>query len=245
MTNIEIAVNNYFAKKKERPTNGLRFALFDMDGVLYDSMPAHAKAWKETMDEINIECTLEEFYQYEGQTARKTMNILFNRSLKRDATDEELAQVYKRKTELFTMYNSGDLVPNINDVLKSLHGIKKTVVTGSSQPSLINKINKDFKDIFDLQSMVTGKDVKFGKPMPEPYLKGLSNLNAKCCETIVIENAPMGIRAGVSAGIFTIAVNTGIVSNDVLEKEHPDMLYDNMFDFANDIPIMINEFSKK
>lgn len=244
MNKIGTAVNNYFSDRNVSP-NGLKFALFDMDGVLYDSMPAHAKAWKQTMEEIGIECELVEFYEYEGQTAKKTVNILFERSLGRNASEKELSDIYHRKTELFIKYNNGNLIPDINRVLTSLCQVKKTIVTGSSQPSLIDKIGKDFNTMFDLDAMVTGKDVKFGKPMPEPYLKGLGNLNAKNFEAIVVENAPMGIRSAVSAGIFTIAINTGIIGNDVLERENPNLLYNNMLEFCNDIPQIINEFSKK
>lgn len=244
MNQIEVAVKNYFSKKDITPS-GLNFALFDMDGVLYDSMPAHAKAWKQTMEEFGIECILDEFYKYEGQTAKKTVNILFNRAFEREVSDIELNEIYKRKTELFVQYNNGMLIPDIHNVLSALKGIKKTIVTGSSQPSLINKLKRDFGDAFDFDSMVTGKDVKFGKPLPEPYLKALSNLNAKRHETIVIENAPMGIRSAVSAGIFTIAVNTGIIENDILKSENPDLLYENMSEFSKDIPKIIHEFFRK
>lgn len=56
---------------------------------------------------------------------------------------------------------------------------------------------------------MTAFDVKLGKPHPEPYLMGLEKAGVKSHEAFVVENAPMGVRAGVAAGIFTIAVNTG------------------------------------
>ena len=57
--------------------------------------------------------------------------------------------------------------------------------------------------------MVTAFDVKYGKPHPEPYLMGLEKAGVHANEAFVVENAPMGVEAGVAAGIFTIAVNTG------------------------------------
>ena len=57
--------------------------------------------------------------------------------------------------------------------------------------------------------MVTAFDVKHGKPHPEPYLMALEKGGFNVNEAIVIENAPLGVQAGIAAGIFTIAVNTG------------------------------------
>ena len=80
----------------------LKAVLFDMDGVLYDSMKWHSKSWKETMDEYNIESTPEEFYLYEGMVGRSTINHLMQRAKGRAATEDEVKEIYKRKTELFS-----------------------------------------------------------------------------------------------------------------------------------------------
>ena len=57
--------------------------------------------------------------------------------------------------------------------------------------------------------MLTAFDVKYGKPNPEPYLIALKKGGFKPNEPLVIEHAPLAVQAGVAAGIFTIAVNTG------------------------------------
>ena len=76
--------------------------------------------------------------------------------------------------------------------------------------------------------MVTGKSVKQGKPSPEPYLLGLKVGQLHPWEAIVVENAPLGVRSAVSAGIFTIAVNTGPMDDSILLAEHPNMLLHSM-----------------
>ena len=73
--------------------------------------------------------------------------------------------------------------------------------------------------------MVTAFDVEKGKPHPEPYLKGLEKAGVKPWEAIVVENAPMGVKAGVAAGIFTIAVNTGPIPEKDLWNAGANLLY--------------------
>ncbi|HMM04746.1 MULTISPECIES: HAD-IA family hydrolase [unclassified Dysgonomonas] len=197
----------------------LKAVLFDMDGVLYDSMKWHAKSWKETMDEFNIPSTPEEFYLYEGMVGGKTINHLMNREKGRDATKQETDSIYKRKTELFTKYNDGALIPFAYDFVKKVNedGLTPVLVTGSGQPTLINKLEHNFPGLFAKDKMVTAFDVKHGKPHPEPYLMGLKKGGALTPnQAIVIENAPRGVEAAVAAGIFTIAVNTGPMPDEVL-----------------------------
>ena len=190
----------------------LKALLFDMDGVLYDSMKWHAKSWHNTMSEFGIDSTPEEFYEYEGMVGRSTINHLMNREKGRDATEEEKDIIYKRKSELFTKYNDNSLIPYAYDFVRKVHdeGLDTLVVTGSGQVSLIEKIEQNFPGLFTREKMVTAHDVKNGKPHPEPYLKGLRKAgDLQKNQAIVIENAPRGIEAAKAAGIFIIAINTG------------------------------------
>ncbi|MDH6309691.1 beta-phosphoglucomutase [Dysgonomonas sp. PFB1-18] len=208
-----------YLKQHDYKNFDLKAVLFDMDGVLYDSMKWHAKSWKETMDEFNISSTSDEFYLYEGMVGRSTINHLMNRERKRDATPEETDAIYKRKTELFSEYNDGSLIPYAYDFVKQVHddGFICAIVTGSGQPTLINKIETNFAGLFSKERMVTAFDVKHGKPHPEPYLMGLEKAGRlKPNQAIVIENAPRGVEAAVAAGIFTIAINTGPIPEKIL-----------------------------
>ena len=81
--------------------------------------------------------------------------------------------------------------------------------------------------------MVTAFDVKYGKPNPEPYLMGLAKADASPNEAIVVENAPIGVQAGVAAGIFTIAVNTGPLDGQVLLDAGANLLFPSMQAFCD------------
>ncbi|MDR0825574.1 MAG: HAD-IA family hydrolase [Prevotella sp.] len=225
----------------------LKAVLFDMDGVLYDSMKWHAKSWKETMDEFHIPSIPEEFYQYEGMVGSHTINLLMNREKGRNASREEIESIYKRKTELFSECNDGSLIPYAYDFVKKVHdeGLTCVIVTGSGQPTLINKVENNFPGLFKKELMVTAFDVKHGKPHPEPYLMGLTKAgHLKPNEAIVVENAPRGVEAAVAAGIFTIAINTGPMPDDVLWKSGANIVLPSMkalYDEWNELSGMIEQ----
>lgn len=209
----------HYLQKSHFTHFGLKAVLFDMDGVLYDSMPAHDKSWQQTMDEMKLQHLPHEFYLQEGRIGQSTINGVFQRNLHRDATDEEIKKIYARKTELFQQYNSGAILPGAAEVLQNVaaHGLKPILVTGSGQPSLLDRLDLHFPGVFTPETMVTAFDVTEGKPHPEPYLMGLQKGgNLKPNQAIVIENAPLGIESAVAAGIFTIAVNTGPLPDSIL-----------------------------
>lgn len=227
---METAFKTYLTKHSYSSFN-LKAILFDMDGVLYDSMKWHAKSWKEAMDEFGINCTADEFYLYEGMVGRNTINQLVKREKGRDATLEEKEAIYKRKTELFSQYNDNSLIPFAYDFVNKVNdeGLKSVIVTGSGQPTLIDKVANSFGGLFTKELMVTAFDVKHGKPHPEPYLMGLEKAgHLKPNQAIVIENAPRGVEAAVAAGIFTIAVNTGPLPDTVLADAGADIVLPSM-----------------
>jgi beta-phosphoglucomutase-like phosphatase (HAD superfamily) len=78
------------------------------------------------------------------------------------------------------------------------------------------------------EQLITAYDVTHGKPHPEPYLKAWERSGFKKEECCVVENAPLGVRAAKSAGLFTIAVNTGILENERLSQEKADLVLPNM-----------------
>lgn len=208
----------------------LKAVLFDMDGVLYDSMPYHAAAWHTVMKSNGFDLSREEAYMHEGRTGAGTINIVCKRQYNREATEEEIQRIYKEKSDLFNTFPEAKPMPGALELLRKIkaEGLTAVVVTGSGQRTLLDRLERDYPGCFTSEFMVTAYDVKHGKPNPEPYLMALKKAGLKADEAVVVENAPLGVQAGVAAGIFTIAVNTGPLPNNALLDAGANMLFGSM-----------------
>jgi len=209
----------------------IKVVIFDMDGVLYDSMPHHVQAWGETLAKWGLNIKPEDIYMMEGRTGNSTIDIVIKQNWGREATQEEKETIYAQKAQRFVELNATPaIIPGALDVLEKVKqlGLKRVIVTGSGQPTLFNSLDEHFPGIFDKDLMVTAFDVQYGKPHPEPYLMGLKKANVKPDEAVVIENAPLGIESAVAAGIYTIAVNTGPLADEVLREAGANVVFSSM-----------------
>lgn len=207
---------------------------FDMDGVLFDSMPNHAIAWEEVMKEHDLPFTAYDCYLNEGRTGESVIREAMWKARNRDATPDEIKTIYAEKSALFSALaqQSGGTttIPNVAEVLRYIAscGDQIWVVTGSGMRSLLDNLNKVLPPVFQQDRMITAFDVVKGKPDPEPYLKAWerSGLNKEQC--FVIENAPLGVRSGKAAGLTVYAVNTGILTREDLLQAGADQVFDSM-----------------
>lgn len=213
----------------------LKSVLFDMDGVLFNSMPYHADAWHKVMERHGLHLSREEAYLHEGRTGASTINIVYQRQYGKEATPEMIESIYAEKSAEFSTHPDPERMPGSWEVLQKIKadGLTPMVVTGSGQHSLLDRLSHNFPGMFRRELMVTAFDVKYGKPHPEPYLMALQKGGFKPHEAIVVENAPMGVQAGAAAGIFTVAVNTGPIDGQVLLDAGTDVLFASMQDFCN------------
>lgn len=228
-----------YLQKNKFENLDLRAVLFDMDGIIYNSMPSHDKSWRQTMQEWNLKLEPSESFIQEGRPARLMINMVFQRNLKRDATEQEVKDIYKRKTELFFEHDSGALIPGIQETIKIVktNGLIPILVTGSGQTGLWERLNGDLPNIFTPETMITAFEVEIGKPHPEPYLMGLEKAgNLKPNQAVVIENAPLGVESAHKANIFTIAVNTGPIPDHILLDAGADLLMDSLDSLNSVLP---------
>lgn len=213
----------------------LKSTLFDMDGVLYDSMPYHAISWHETMKKHGLQFEEKDAYLHEGRKGIMTIKVVSEEQLGHSLLQDEIQSIYKEKTVAFNnlpepkrMSGSWDLIKQIKD-----NDLKPMVVTGSAQVSMLDRLNESFPHTFNKENVITAFDVKVGKPHPEPYLAALEKGQLQKNEAIVIENAPLGVEAAHAAGIFTIAVNTGPLEDEVLLEAGADLLFHSMKELSN------------
>ena len=205
--------------------------LFDMDGVLYDSMPNHAVAWHESMAKFDIQMSAADAYATEGQRGIDTIRQMVRQQWGREISEQEAQTMYDEKSRLFHLMPEAPMMPGALELMTQIQGMGMAVciVTGSGQRPLIERLKRDYGRFIDEQHIVTAYDVTRGKPHPEPYLKGLEKCgNLNPWEAVVVENAPLGVEAAVAARIFTVCINTGHLPVTLFEERHTDLILGSM-----------------
>ena len=183
--------------------------LFDMDGVIIDSMPYHFISWFETLKEYNITISPFDIYEKEGEKCEVCVKRFFKRDkIKCDA--KIIAEVLKLRDKLYKKYFKVHLFANIEQLLIKLKnkGFLLAIVTGSTRQKVVSMLPKKILSKFNV--IVSADMIKKGKPYPDSYLTAAKKLRVKPTECIVVENAPYGIRAAKSAKMFCVAVTTSL-----------------------------------
>ena len=222
-----------------------KVVLFDMDGVLYDSMPNHGVAWQRAMKEFGIHFTLEDSYATEGARGVDTIRKYAKAQLGKELSEEEAQQMYDVKAHYFHEMPEAKVFDGVIDLMQKIKasGLKIGIVTGSAQLPLIERVTRDFGEFVSKDQITTAYDVKRGKPNPDPYLMGLQKAgNYLPEEGIVVENAPLGVHAGVAAGCYTVAINSGPLPDATLLDEGANILFPTIREFADKWELLVSLF---
>ena len=208
-------------------TMQLRAVLFDMDGVLFDSMPYHAEAWSKVMTDVGFNFSQEDVYMNEGRTGADTINTASLAQFGKPATQELIEALCKAKCEVFDTYPPTPRMKGAIELVQKVKacGLTPMIVTGSGTPALLDRVQSNFPGLFKEEHIISSFNVKRGKPFPDPYLLALEKGGFAPNEVIVVENAPLGVTAGVAAGLFTVAANTGPLDAQVLTDAGANLVF--------------------
>ena len=187
--------------------------LFDMDGVLVASGPAHAASWKMLAAQHGLKITDEQFAACFGQTSRD----IIRKWWQTDLTDEQVRALDDEKERLYRELVTG-MVPltiGVRETLAALQGAGfKLAVATSAPPENLELVLREARLEPYFAATVHGRDIEHGKPAPDVYLLAAERCGLKPANCVVIEDAPVGIQAGRAAGMPTI----GFVGTHNAEK---------------------------
>jgi beta-phosphoglucomutase len=181
--------------------------LFDFDGVLIDSMPAHIKAWQAVFSEYGVKISEDEIKLREGEKAGISGRLMA-RKYNLNLSEEQMKRLLERKRALYAENAPAGMISGAYELLRSLKekGYKLGLVTGSVWRNLKLVLKPEEIALFDC--IITSEEAVNSKPHPEPYLKASSGLKIAPKECLVIENAPLGIEAAKSAGMKVVAITS-------------------------------------
>jgi beta-phosphoglucomutase len=209
-------------------------ALFDMDGVLIDSYRAHFESWRRTADERGRVYTEEQFAAGFGRTSREVIAEQWESAGQGERlSDEQIARIDERKEALFREIIAADFpaMPGAVELIAVLVEAGFRVAVGSSGPRENVQLAIERLGIGKLLSaVITGHDVKHGKPDPQVFLLAAERCGTAPNRCVVIEDAPVGIEAARRGGMHVIGLaSTG---RTVAQLQAADLVVTSLHDLS-------------
>lgn len=204
----------------------MKAIIFDMDGVLVDSMSYHAEAWEIVLKTEGINIDKKIIYELEGANSWQVSDIIL-RQHGRIPTESEIQELSHKKLAIFEQIEHVRPFDGVTELLEALKPkYKLAVVSGSNRKTVQTTLNTFFPGIFTV--IVDGEETRIGKPSPEPYLRAIEKLAIPKSHCLVIENAPLGIRSAKSADLRCIAITTSLDKEclkeaDIVVNNHEEL----------------------
>ena len=202
----------------------IKAILFDLDGVIIDSEPVHAKAKKIILDRFNIIYPSTIFDDYKGRTDKVFFDYV-SKDLDNLKHSSEFLQSSK-KLIFEEILEELKLIDGFMPFLKKVKnkGIKTAMVSSTSlySLSLVDGLYH-ISELFDL--VITEADTALHKPFPDPYLKALEKLQADAVNTFVIEDSPNGIISAKKAGCFVYGLTSSFPGQALSEAGADEIIY--------------------
>jgi HAD superfamily hydrolase (TIGR01509 family) len=185
----------------------IKAILWDLDGVLVNSMDFHYRAYSEVLSQRGVKLSREQYLK--EMIGLRNYTIL--RRVLGDLPDEEIMRLAEQKEEVFRRLVRGQVkpLPGAAELVRLARdgGIKQAIV--SSTPRANIELMLQSLGLYECFEVVVGEeDAERGKPDPEGFIVAASRLGIAPADCVVIEDAPEGIAGGKAAGTRCIGVST-------------------------------------
>lgn len=180
----------------------MKAALFDLDGVVFDTEPQYSIFWGQIGREYHPEIP-----DFENKIKGQTLVQIYARYF--DTLLEEQAQITERLNE-FERNMRFEFIDGFEDYIKSLRarGVKTAVVTSSNQAKMeaVYAQHEDFRRLFD--KILTSEDFSESKPSPDCYIKGAQYFGVEPADCVVFEDSFNGLKSGRASGAYVVGLAT-------------------------------------
>ena len=185
-----------------------RALVFDMDGTMIDSMPAHARSWEVFTRRHGIRMPLDEVLRKTtGRTGVECIRVLLGEHV----DDASARTLIGEKEALYREFFGADFreVPGFRDFAQQAkkRGLKLAVATAGDKDNIAFALER--LKLADRPDAIVGGDEGIaGKPQPDLFLEAARRVQVQPAQCIVFEDAPFGIEAARRAGMRAVAICT-------------------------------------
>ena len=181
----------------------MKAALFDLDGVVFDTEPQYSIFWGAQCREFHPEHPGLE-HEIKGQTLVQIYDAWFSGPLA-----DKQALITERLNQ-YEQQMSYDYIAGFEQYIRAIReaGVKTAVVTSSNQVKMqaVYSSHPEFRSLFD--DIMTSEDFERSKPDPDCYLKSAQRLGVDIADCVVFEDSFNGLKSGRAAGMFVVGLAT-------------------------------------
>ena len=205
-------------------SRAFRAVLWDMDGTLIDSAEYHWITWHETLGELAVELTRDDFAGWFGSRNDRILKRYFE-----GMSPDEMRRVGELKEERYRALVRRDgiaLLPGVADWLERLADAGWRQAVASSAPPANIHVLLEVLDLEGLlQATVSAEEVPHGKPAPDVFLRAAEKLGVPPVRCVVVEDAAVGVEAGRRGGMRTIGITGphGTLDADIVTPTMADL----------------------
>ena len=214
----------------------LKAALFDLDGVVFDTEPQYTVFW-------GSQCRLyhPERPGLEHEIKGSTLTQIFDRWFSGPLEMER--EIITRRLDDFEAQMTFLYVSGFEAFVADLrrHGVKTAVVTSSNRAKM-ESVYRQRPELLDMMdAILTSEDFAHSKPHPDCYERGAARFGLPTGECVVFEDSLNGLRSGRSAGCTVVGLSTTLPANaisdlcDVEVADYTGLTYDSLCDTINQL----------
>ncbi len=192
--------------------------LFDLDGVLADTLHYHFLAWRDKFAEWGGTVSEHTVLLHEGRNSREILPILMEEA-GITIPEDQYHSFIENKREYYRSIVRMTFFPQAFETVAAVRarGFKTALVTASALKNMKTAVPPSQRAHFDF--IVTGDEVPRAKPWPDPYLTAARHLGVAPEQCLVVENAPLGIQSAKNAGMLCLAVATTLGRDFLTEAD--------------------------
>ena len=181
----------------------LKAALFDLDGVVFDTEPQYTIFWGSQCRLYHPERPGLE-HEIKGSTLQQIYDKWWSGELEKER------DIVTRRLNEFEAQMDYSYIAGFEAFVRDLrqHGVKTAVVTSSNMPKMesVFRVRPEFKSLFD--AILTSEDFAESKPSPDCYLKGAERFGVSPDDCVVLEDSINGLKSGRAAGMYVVGLTT-------------------------------------